>query len=809
MPEDLRQQIPYIKRALEAAKIPMLQAEGFEADDVIGTLSRQAAEQQHKVYIVSSDKDMMQLVNEHVCVLNPTKDNLICDASKVEELIGVRPEQVVDVMALRGDSIDNVPGAPGIGEKGSVDLIKQFGSVEELIAHADEVQKKTYRESLQNNADVIRESKKLVTIDQFAPLELNVEEMRAQEPDYEATRDLYNELEFTTLLKDFVREVDPAKSEYRDAREPEELITYLRDAAEFALFVAESDAAGQKVMAAAAGEEVAEPAEEPAKVEQYSLLAAAEEQEPKREKYLTLAVSRADGEALTVRLDEASAGRLKSLLEDESVAKQSGDAKTAMRVFERFGIELRGVRDDVSLYSYLLNPTYSSHTLGEAALRRFNLKLSGNPAEAADVTGRLARAYRKEVADAGLMMVYDTIDLPLVPVIAKMERAGVAVNLNELSRLSEFLDTESKKVAERVYELAGERFNINSPKKLGEVLFERMGLPKPMKYGKGRVVSTAADVLDELAETHEVARLVLEYRGHMKLKGTYVDALPTLVDRVTGRVHTTFRQAATATGRLSSIDPNLQNIPIKTELGREIRAAFVAKAGNVLMAADYSQIELRLLAHFSQDPLLLDAYRTGKDIHTLTACEVFGYTPETLDSTTRNRAKAVNFGIVYGISPFGLAAQLGIDQKTAREYIEKYFERYSGVRAYIERVLQETRQGQTVKTMFGRTRPIPDINSKNSNMRGFAERTAVNTPLQGTAADLIKIAMIAIDREMRERKLNSVMTLQVHDELVFDVELDEVEEMKELVQRNMEGAAELSVPLDVDVGVGPNWRDME
>ncbi len=743
----------------------------------------------------------MQLVGEHVCVLNPTKDNLICDSAKVEEIFGVPPEKVVDVMALRGDSIDNVPGAPGIGDKGSVELIQRFGSVEEAIAHADEVPKKTYRESLKANADVILKSKELVTIDTHVPIEIDLEIMRAQEPNYEATRDLYNELEFTTLLKDLVREVDTSSANYRDAQSARELLDYLRGAEEFALAVSESDAAG--VTAAAAAAEQAEDAAFP-------LLAAAEraqhaERDP--EQTLTLAVSRGDDEAMTLRLDAKNAGEVKPLLEDAGIAKSVADTKAAVRLLNRFGIELGGVRDDVLLYSYLLNPTYSSHSLNEAALRRFNLKLSGMPAEFADVTGRLARAFRSEIGD--LREIYERIDLPLVPVLARMEEAGVAIDRKELSRLSEFLERESNLIAERVYEIAGERFNISSPKKLGEVLFEKLGLPKPMKYGKGRVVSTAADVLEELAEVHEIARIVLGYRQLTKLKSTYVDSLPSLVNEKTGRVHTTFNQAATSTGRLNSTNPNLQNIPIKTELGREIRAAFVPKPGNVLMSADYSQIELRLLAHFSEDPLLVDAYRTGKDIHTLTACEVFEIAPENLDSTTRNRAKAVNFGIVYGISPFGLAAQLGIDQKTARDYIERYFARYSGVRTYIERVLAETREGQSVKTMFGRTRPIPDINSKNANMRGFAERTAVNTPLQGTAADLIKLAMISIDREMQQRKLRSRMTLQVHDELVFDVEPAELNELRELVKRDMEGVMELIVPLEVDLGVGPNWRDME
>jgi DNA polymerase-1 len=410
--------------------------------------------------------------------------------------------------------------------------------------------------------------------------------------------------------------------------------------------------------------------------------------------------------------------------------------------------------------------------------------------------------------------VYELLDLPLVSVLLRMEQAGVRVDSDVLRAMSSRLAVTIDDLAERVYASSGHRFNINSPKQLGDVLFNKMNLPKPTKHGKGKVISTAQDILEDLAEHHEVPALVLEYRQLQKLKGTYLDALPALAD-AQGRIHTTFNQVGTATGRLSSTNPNLQNIPVRTVVGREIRAAFIAAPGNLLMSADYSQIELRLMAHFSQDPLLLDAYRTGKDIHTLTAAEVFEVKAETpggpviVDKETRARAKAVNFGIVYGISPFGLAAQLGIDQRTAKEYIERYFERYKGVAAFIERTLETVRRDQSVRTSFGRVRPIPDIQSRNPNQRGFAERTAINTPLQGTAADLIKIAMLRIDAAMRERGLRSLMTLQVHDELLFDVVPHEAEEMQVLVKTEMESAATFSVPIVAEVGLGSNWRDIK
>ncbi|MFZ0688398.1 MAG: DNA polymerase I, partial [Acidobacteriaceae bacterium] len=426
----------------------------------------------------------------------------------------------------------------------------------------------------------------------------------------------------------------------------------------------------------------------------------------------------------------------------------------------------------------------------------------------AHLTHGLAATMREEVDTLGERRVYEEIDLPLVPVLLGMEKVGVRIDLGVLEQMADRLAADMQRVGEEIFSLAGQRFNINSPKQLGDVLFNKMGLPRPLKYGKGKVISTAQDVLEELAAHNDVPRLVLEYRQLTKLKSNYADSLPLLADS-DGRVHTTFNQVGTATGRLSSTNPNLQNIPIRTELGREIRAAFIAAPGCVLLSADYSQIELRLLAHFSADPLLVKAYQTGQDIHTLTAAEVFGVPAETMSKETRNRAKAVNFGIVYGISPFGLAAQLGIEQNEARLYIETYFERYAGVRTYIDRMLEETRREQMVRTVFGRVRPIPDIQSRNANQRGFAERTAINTPLQGTAADLIKLAMIRIDRRLADEKLKTRMTLQVHDELVFDVPEDEIEPVSAMVQHEMEHVMELNVPLVADVGTGANWRDLQ
>jgi DNA polymerase-1 len=868
-PPDLIQQQPYI---------PILYYEGFEADDVIGTLSCKLSALGHHVYVVSSDKDMMQLVNRNVSILNPTKDNLILDPAGVEKILGVPPERVVDVMALRGDSIDNIPGAPGIGDKGSVELIQQFGTVEAALDRAGEVKKKTYRESLQNNRDNILLSKELVTIHTTVPIEYTLEAMRTQPVDNAACRELFSELEFTTLLKELAPAVDNTVLTFNLKPTPEEIADFLIQAKArvphprgarvgseaddsqvihgLAIAIFEDARALSEESAADPSEE---DAPEPPPAENMNLFGApAEPSTPytlsptPSDPACRLGLATSANAALEVSLD---APGIREALEDETLPKDVHDLKAVLRALAPHNVTLRGVRDDVMLLSYLVNPTHGSHTLPDIAARTTSRALVHQPTkdnpsdprrlpEAAAAIVRLSEALATQVAEAGtfthhipkdeptlggamtpemifntpvtvdptktspLLGVYQTIDLPLVPVLLRMEQTGVRIDPAVLNQMSSRLSVEIDNLAERIYADSGHRFNINSPKQLGDVLFNKMDLPKPMKYGKGKVVSTAQDVLEELAENHPIAALVIEHRQLQKLKGTYLDALPQLVDSE-GRIHTTFNQVGTATGRLSSTNPNLQNIPTRTAIGREIRAAFIAAPGNLLMSADYSQIELRLMAHFSQDPLLLNAYRTGIDIHTLTASEVFGIPVAELDKETRARAKAVNFGIVYGISPFGLAAQLGIDQKVAKTYIETYFERYQGVRRFIDETLETVRRDQAVRTYFGRVRPIPDIGSRNPNMRGFAERTAVNTPLQGTAADLIKLAMIALDREISKRDLKSRMTLQVHDELLFDIVPAEAEEMQALAKHEMENVAQFSIPIVADVGLGENWRDIK
>jgi DNA polymerase-1 len=789
MPEDLRRQIPYIRRALEALRIPILEAVGFEADDVIGTLARESAECAHEVFIVSGDKDMMQLVTPTVKMLNPQKDNLILDPAKVVETLGVPPEKVVDVMALRGDAVDNIPGAPGIGDKGSVELILEFGSVEAVLDRAGEVKRKSYRESLEQNRDAVLLSKELVTIDSHVPLQLDLSAMETQEPDLEACRELFTELEFTSMLRDLGPAAGDSLVEFIEDPTGEQVAAFYAAAREHG-FAFALDAAGP----------VAEEAEEEAQ-RTLSLLDVVEA----AEKQGSFSVGVCAEPAVALRLPLTD--ELRALLEDAAVPKRTHDWKSALHLLSAQGIELRGAVDDTMLLSYALNPTHATQTLADVAARHGQPAPSTLPAGAAAIHG-LVPALRIEVEKAGVGRVYQEIDLPLAPVLFGMEQAGVRIDIGVLGGLSKRFAVELERVGERIFELAGRRFNVNSPKQLGEVLFVHLGLPAPASRGKGKAVSTAQDVLEQLAEQNEVPRLVLEYRHLSKLKSNYIDALPLLADSES-RVHTTFMAAATATGRLSSVNPNLQNIPIRTELGREIRAAFTAAEGTQLLSADYSQIELRLLAHFSADPLLVRAYAEGADIHTLTASEVFGVPAETMDKETRGRAKAVNFGIVYGISAFGLAAQLGIPQSDARAYIERYFARYQGVKAFIEKTLEQTRKEGQVRTLFGRVRPIPDIESRNPNQRGFAERTAINTPLQGTAADLIKLAMIDLSHKLTERKLKTHMVLQVHDELLFEVPTDETAEVETLVRTAMEGVVKLNVPLVADLAFGPNWRDLK
>ena len=768
-PPDLLEQIPAVRRLLEAMRIPVLEYPGYEADDVIGTLARRAEQSGCEVVIVSSDKDMMQLVTERVSMLNPAKDDEWYDPAKVKEFLGVRPDQVTDLLALKGDAVDNIPGAPGIGDKGAKDLIERFGSVEAAMEHAAEVERKSYRESLQNHVEQIRMSKRLATISTDVPIEFSLDALKTQPPDEAALKAVFQEMEFHSLLKELGPSDDTRARDYRVVESVEELMAWLAEAKGAPVAVA--------ILKSAEGEFALD----------------------------TVGMAWRAGEARAVNAE--SLAELKPWLEDAGAPKIACDVKAALLELDRLGIAGGGFEHDVMLYAFLLDADPGGVTLEAQAQRRLDLKLGASPEQHADISLELWQQLAPAIESRGLGDLYRNIELPLAGVLARMERTGIRIDSTELKRLSVLMESEIARLTASIHALANRVFNISSPQQLAEVLFDDLKLQAPVRYGKGKQRSTAAEILEELATEHEIVRMVLEYRQLTKLKGTYVDALPALIDARTGRLHTSFNQAGAATGRLSSSNPNLQNIPIRTALGREIRAAFVPREGWKLLVADYSQIELRLLAHMSDDPLLVEAFRNGEDIHTRTASEVLGVPPMLVTPDARRDAKAVNFGIVYGISAFGLAAQLGIGRGEAEKYIKNYFARYAGVRRFIDETIAEVRRTGVARTLFGRERPIPDINARNPNARGFAERVAVNSPLQGTAADLIKLAMVRIARALEAEGRRSAMLLQVHDELVFECPPEEVEAVSELARREMEGACELKVPMVVDVGVGDNWRD--
>jgi DNA polymerase-1 len=798
MPEDLSVQLPYVRRYCEAMRLPILEYPGYEADDVIGALARQASKKDLDIFIVTSDKDLMQLVGGRVRLLNPAKADLIIDEKKVEEIMGVPPNQVADVMALMGDSIDNIPGArdpnekpaagerrkAGIGEVGARQLIQEFGSAEEAVKNAAKVKRASYREALEKNGEFVKLSKELATIPTDAPVPLLLDQLKMAEPDSIALRDLYSELGFTSLLRELAPASDDQRTDYAALDSPAALREFL---------------------------EKMDPGRETAVW--LTLDAQEEDEEGFGSRVLAVELSSKESAARTATNDveNKSLAAMKNWLADDHRSKTVHDPKLfhllASPDAQGGAKAIGGIRHATMLYSYLLRPTTSKHALAEVALRHLNRTLSGAPGERADFLLRLVPILRAEVEKQGLAPLYERIDLPLAPVLARMEAAGVRVDPIELDKISFKMQEEIRRLETSIYGLAGFEFNINSPQQLAEVLFDRLNLQTPRRI-RAKARSTAAEVLDELALIHDLPKKVLEYRELAKLKSTYADVLPRLIHPVSGRLHTRFCQTGTATGRLSSSNPNLQNIPIRTELGREIRAAFVASTGSLLLSADYSQIELRILAHLSQDPVLVEAFRRGEDIHSRTAQEVFGVAPFAQTREHRRVAKVINFGVIYGLSAFGLAQQLEIDTKEASKFIASYFEHYRGVKEFLDRQIAETRKTGFAKNLFGRIRPIPEINSPQMNMRSFAERTAMNTPMQGAAADLIKLAMIELDRRLT-RDFESKMILQVHDELLFEGPAKEMPRLTELVKEVMEGVHKLSVPLLVETKTGPNWRDMK
>ncbi len=791
MPEELVQQLPYIRRVCEAFRVPVIGHQGYEADDVIGTLARKAAAQDLQAIIVTSDKDMLQLVTDKVVVMDPMKDNLVMDAQKVVEKMGVQPAQVPDLLGLWGDTSDNIPGAPGIGEKGAKELIQTFGSLENCLENWDKVKRKTYQESLRDNKNLIRMSLDLATIHQDLPIDLDLDALGLSEPDRKTAFELFAELEFKNLMREFLEDQSrqPLEGERLSGEAATKFLEGLKPTSRlcFALRYRE----------AKLGRKVAD----------------------------TACVLGEYGRPAVVDLkDSAVAIEWDRVMRDPSPMKICWDAKLCALALEARRIGLAGRVEDVMLMAFLTAPHLADYSLRRWALEQLHVSLpeertrqaalegladSGEFFAELDAVQRLYELLQPRIEEYGLGSLYRDIELPLTPVLADMERTGIKVNPKSLHELSGSMEKQLTELTARIYQAAGTEFNINSPKQLGEVLFEKLNLPSGRKTRKTGGYSTDQAVLEELAVSYEIPRLILEYRQVAKLKSTYVDALPALINPDTGRVHTSFNQTGAATGRLSSSDPNLQNIPIRTDLGREIRRAFVPEDGNLMIAADYSQVELRVLAHLTEDRVLTDAFLQDQDIHERTALEVFGDAAKSDRAEYRRRAKVINFGIVYGLSAFGLAQRLGIGKDEAQAFIDAYFERYKGVRAWLDRTIEEARKTGLVRTMFGRIRPIPDIHSKVFNTRQFAERTAINTPIQGTAADIIKIAMIRVHSGLQARRFSAKILLQVHDELVLEAPKGEIEATAILVRQEMEGAAALRVPLRVDLNVADNWKDMK
>jgi DNA polymerase-1 len=789
MPDDLALQIPYIHKVCEALGVPTLAIPGYEADDVIGTLARRAADAGMDVVIVSNDKDLCQLVSARIRLLKADRHTYVYyDEKGVEEWLGVRPDQVVDLLALRGDSTDNIPGAPGIGEKGAVQILRQFGTLEEALAHWEQVAKKSYRESLRDHRDLILTSRELVTIRTDLPVEIELEQLRYRGPDPHRAYALFTELEFTSLLKDIVEVEKMAVERPRAVVTKEEMGEYrlVSDERELRDWMERVWAADRVAFSLAMSER--------------SIRGIALALEPRAAIYVDLATVPTAWEIV------------REILENGLIIKCTHDAKSALQVFASRGIEPAGMFEDSLIAAWLLDPNRGKYDLRMLAREYLRIEWEEEPASwrasarAADVILRVHGVLARRLAEMELERVYREIELPLIGILAEMERIGIRVDVEALQEASEEMEREIEALTRRIHERAGREFNINSPQQVGEVL-EEHGLIVTRRTKKTGRISTSADVLEELAGEHELPRLILDYRELVKLKGTYLDALPRLVNPATGRVHTTFHQTGTATGRLSSASPNLQNIPVRTPLGRRIRRAFVAEPGWLLLSADYSQIELRILAHLTGDPEMTEAFRRGLDIHAHVARTVFGAQTPEQEQQLRRLAKIVNFGIAYSIGAFGLAQRTGLSRREAQRVIENYYRTYRGVRRFMEEIPQQARRTGYVRTLFGRIRPIPDIANKNPSLRARAEREAINAPVQGTAADLVKLAMIGVHRALRKNALKSRLLLQVHDELLLEVPEEEREIVPALVKTAMENVYHLSVPLLVEVGLGRNWME--
>lgn len=805
MPDDLKPQVPLIKEIIDAFRIQTIEKSGYEADDILAHIAREAEAEGIEVYIVTGDKDMCQAVSPNIRLYDTMKEK-ITEEKDVIERFGVGPAQFPEIIALMGDASDNIPGAPGIGEKTAVKLLKEFDTLENLIANRDRIKNARARNAVSENIDKIRLSKELATLHPDVPVDVPVRDLALKEPEWQKLLEHFRKYNFSSLIKLVPAQESPAaeRTEFitvLDRKVFEEALAYVKTE-----ITIDTETTSSSPMNA-------------------ELVGVSLSIEPAMAYYIPV------GHSYLGVPDQLPkdfvVNRIKGILEDQNIQKTGHNIKYDDIVLRNEGIHVRGIAFDTMLASYLLNPNKSNHNLTDAAMEYLAIKklsfsdvagkgvkdFSEVPVEAASaysgedaaVTLKLKNRFVPLLGKEGLTELFHGLEMPLIEVLADMEIAGVKIDVPLMDVFSKKLEKELASIEQRIYFIAGEEFNINSPKQLQEVLFEKLGLRPTKKTKTG--YSTNIDVLEQLALVHELPREIIEYRGLSKLKSTYVDALPRLVNKKTGRIHTSFNQTITATGRLSSSDPNLQNIPIRGEWGKRIREAFIAEEGHLLLSSDYSQIELRVLAHMSQDEGFIEVFNHDGDIHTRTACELFGVKPESVTTEMRRSAKTVNFGIVYGISPYGLSQQLGIPPDEARYYIDTYFARHSGIKKYMDTLIQEAAETGYVSTLYKRKRAIPELKSSNRNIRQLGERLAINSPVQGSAADIIKVSMINIWRRLGREGLNTRMLLQVHDELLFEVPEGEKDTVMHLVKEEMENAISLSVPLKVDIGIGRNWGE--
>ena len=807
MPEDLRVQIPHIKEIVSALRVPVLEKEGYEADDLIATLARKLERGGIETVVVSGDKDLMQLISSRITMYDPMKDKTF-QVPDVKERFGVSPDKVVEVMGLMGDTSDNIPGVPGIGPKTASQLIEEFGSIEQLLKNVEKVKSGKVRSSLERYAEQARLSRELATLDSEAPLDWGLEVLKLGEPDRKNLQSIFKEMEFARLLKDFSLQTDHRDDDYRlitGQGEFDDLVQNLKKAGSFALDLESTSI-------------------EPMRAEIVGLSFSFQ---PHQAFYLPVGHTYEGAPQQLPR--EGVLRTLRPLLEDPGMKKYGQNIKYDYILLANSGIRLQGIAGDNMIASYLLNPSKHRHSLEELSREYLDRQIitysdvAGSGAKAipfsrvevgkacrysgedADLTLQLAQLLMPKIEADGFAELFHEVELPLIEVLATMEMNGVRLDVPLLEVMSREFEIKMDKISEEIFDLAGESFNINSPQQLGKILFERLKLPGGKRTKTG--YSTDVEVLNELSKDFPLPAKVLEYRSLSKLKSTYVDALPQLVNPKTGRIHTSFNQTVTATGRLSSSDPNLQNIPIRTPEGRRIREAFIPEEGRSILSADYSQIELRILAHLACDTFLIETFQRGEDIHAATASEIFHVSQEQVTPEMRRLAKVINFGIIYGMSAFGLAKELGIPPSVAQAYIANYFQKYHEVRDYIDKSLEQARERGYVTTLMNRRRYLPDIKSPNRSVRQFAERIAINAPIQGTAADLIKVAMINIHRRLAGEGRKTKLILQIHDELVFEVPPGELEGLKALVKEEMEGVVKLYIPLKVDIGVGKNWAE--